>query len=220
MLEVTDASSFGLRPEHSVYDVALLLGIGAMTVCQDERTALQKLRAIFAELRVSRVGELDFVGPKLFRHTLRNFGLSSEKRARRYPLSRAWHPVSRIISISGGIERVRDVVLTHQFLNERDPSTFRPPVFTRVGGKTQRIGSVGRALEFDGAMRMQIQLSRLSKRRLHLQSEFTVLVESEFGRDSSGEFEVPIIVAVFAVKPIGSRRDWNGEGPVGGARGN
>jgi hypothetical protein len=212
------ASDVGMKPERSVYDVALLLGIGAMTVCQDERAALAKLCTLFERLQVSRVGQLDHIEPELFRDTLREFGLGPEQKARQYPLSPPWFRVSRIISVSGGSERVRDVVLTHQFLNERDPGTFRPPVFTRIGRMTRKIGSVGRAVEFEGAMRMQLHSMRLQKHRVHPRSEFTVLVESEFGRDSGGEFEVPVIVAAFAAAPISSRREWNGECQVGGAR--
>lgn len=207
------------RPERSVYEVAMLLGIGVMTVCQDERSALQKLSAIFGRLKVKRLGELDHVEPKLFRETLREFGCGADGKAGHYPLLLPWFRVSRILSVSGGSERVRDVVLTHQLLNARDPGTYSPPLFTHVGRITKRIGSVGRVVEFEGAMRMQVQPRRPPKHRLDPRSEFTVLVESEFGRDSSGEFEVPVIVAAFATIPTGSRRDCSAERRKGGSRG-
>jgi hypothetical protein len=214
---VTDASHFGLRPERSVYDVALLLGIGAMTVCQDERNALEKLRAVFQQLRVRRVGQLDEVEPRLFRDALQAFRLDEEGIAK-YPLSPAWCRVARILSVSGGCEAVREVVLTHQFLNGRRPASFRPPLFAHVGRITQRLGFVGRALEFEGTMRVQFRCDGRSQHRLHPHSEFTILVESEFGRDSDGDFEVPVIVAAFAAVPNLKRGRCDARRSAGGTR--
>jgi hypothetical protein len=189
---VANSADFFLKPERSVYDVALLLGIAPMTVCQDERTALRKLRMVFDCLRVTRVGELAEVAPKVLHDTLMTFASGNEQR---YPMSRPWHPVARIVSINGGCDTIREVVLTHQFLIERHPDAFAPPVLGRVGNVTKNVGTLGRALEYDGAMRVQVQSK--SKDQIDPQSEITVLVESELGRDAAGRFEVPIVVAAF-----------------------
>ncbi len=182
-------------PELSVYEVGLLLGIGATTVCQDEESGLRKLRQILGRFGVSKVGELQYVHPAVFKAVI-EAELHSKGANEEHPyVGRGWLPVERVISLSGSQVSVRDVVLAHQFLKQRNWSAFCPPVLRRGSRGLVEFGTVGRVVEYRG--KMLVNCLSIGANGTMKDSSIVVLVESESGSDDMGPFEIPVIVAAF-----------------------
>jgi hypothetical protein len=196
------------QPSLSVYDVAALLGIGATTVCQDEKSALAKLRTVFSRLNVSRLGELEGVDTATFKSTL---SCPQSKRTLAdmpYRYVHGWEVVSRLVSLNGGSECIRETVLVFQILREKNKLDLRLPLFERQGATLTTVGSISRLVEWNGGIRAQVT-NRKSK-RTSSPGHLTLFVESEFGRDELGTFDLPVAICGFW-STVGQRRGKNGE---------
>jgi len=178
--------------------IGALLGIGRARVFYHEKEALRKLRRLLEIAGIHQPQDFESVSlaTERAKSVVQPQGIPKAEQQRYSPLH-GWLRVNRIISINGGSEEVEDVVRAFLFLKERHETLVRPPVIIRNKSESHYVIQATaqeashlwvRCWPKNGsAPRTVAQL--VSKR-------CSVIVESEFGEDDQGAFDIPVVICI------------------------
>lgn len=115
----------------------------------------------------------------------------------RYSPQHGWVKADRLLSVNGGSVCKEDVTLAFQLLKERNKKLMCPPVFVDGENESRHVVQAT-ALHEDALWLRCWPTKKREKRSMHPVSHLncTVVVESEFGKDADGSFDIPIITCV------------------------
>jgi hypothetical protein len=177
-------------------EIAERLGIGRARVFYHEQEALKKMKRALEGAGIRAAEEFELV--PLPRGG--NGAVCARSKAEPAPLQfspqHGWLKVNRILSLNGGSESVEDVVRAFRFLKQSHEVLLRPPVIIRPN--RQRRYVVQAAADYRDAMMIRCWPTGHEPRSVtHLAPmRTTAIVQSEFASDSSGAFDVPILICV------------------------
>jgi len=188
-------------PLRSHREIARMLGIGRARVFFHEDRALTRIRAALDYAGVSGLDELLNASPGAFGRVIRFLKENTPVTVASQPFSpqHGWLAVDRVVSTNGGTENAMDIKLAYQFFKERHETLFRPPVLvSSANGYTtkyvvQAVDASNNSLRVrcwpakDGVPRTVGDLTDL---------HCVALVESEFGSDESGDFDIPLLICL------------------------
>lgn len=116
----------------------------------------------------------------------------------RFAPEHGWLRIKRVVSLNNGSVEVAEISRAFQLLKERHERVFRPPVLLRRSKGIETAYYVQAADIDENTLHVRCwpnghrtrTLRRLAARRC------AAIVESEFGSDSAGNFDVPILLGV------------------------
>jgi len=206
----TEADGPSFQPMRTVREVASLLGIGRTRVVQLEQSALSKLRRACSRAGISSPEAL-VASPA--RRVGGGAGLTPKRR--RWNTADAWLDITRIRSLNGGSEAAEDIVRAFRFLKESTDVRIAPPVLlsTPEGLLSQfRVAGLSQAGDVV-TIRCWPRVSGGLYARALEGLPCTAIVESEFGVDDDGEFDVPLLICVIVSTRGASMNDLRERGP-------
>lgn len=186
------------NPMMPIRDVAMVTGIGRTRVVQIEQKALKKLRQAFASLNVTTQSGFENLSDERIDHLVSRNGPSPDISRDLYPPESGWLAVTKIRSINGGCEEMREVVRAYQLLKRANEDIFRPPVLISTGQGIVSKFRMEAAAEYRGVayIRWWPTRGRSASAARQVGYPVTLIVESEFGRDHAGDFDIPVVVCV------------------------
>jgi hypothetical protein len=107
-----------------------------------------------------------------------------------------WLKVDQIISLNSGSVVAEDIVRTYQFLKADHDKEVRPPLLVSTRRGTKMPYTIEAVAEHEGFVRVRCWPVTKAPRTVAALTTFTCtgIVESEFGRDDGGEFDIPILI--------------------------
>lgn len=184
-------------PGHTHREIAELLGIGRARVFFHEKEALKKIRGALGAAGIHSLIDFESVP---FSTSLRG-GSFKKKQVipqleAQFSSQHGWLNVHRVVSINGGSEAVEDVARAFRFLKDRHESIVRPPVIIKSSDRHSYV--IQAAAEKEGRLKVRCWPTDGSSRSVgHLElMRCTAIVESEFGTDERGRFDVPILMCI------------------------
>ena len=178
-------------------EIATLLGIGRARVFYLEQQTLRKLKEFLTRSGIHRPSDFDVVSIATERINLRvrSRGKLKTPVQPQYSPLHGWLVVDRIVSINGGSEDVEDVTRAFMFLKERNEADVRPPVIIRR--KQQQEYLIQAVAEQRGELLVRCwpTIGGVSRSVAPLASRrCTAVVESEYGEDHAGSFDIPVLI--------------------------
>jgi hypothetical protein len=190
-----------------VREVAVLLGISRSRVIQIEQKAIEKISRLLLSKGINSIGSLEDKVLNLDKQ----MNEPEESLAVRYldgkSSWRTWLTVSRIISLNGGSENPWDITRAFAFLrgqrkNEKLPW---PQIFETSNRNLKEIAKVNGMRVINNSLNVcmrSLSCNNLDNQN-YLKATMLIIVESEFGEDNIGEFDIPIIkCAILSQKKI------------------
>lgn len=178
-------------------EIAEFLGIGRARVFYHEQEALKKMRRALENAGILNPGDFETVAfSRQGRGALFNKPESEKSVQPLFSSLHGWLKVHGIVSLNDGSIVVEDVVRAFRFLKQRYETVVRPPVIIKSEIATPYI--IQATAEVGNSMMVRCwpikhsprTVTRLETRRC------TAIVESEFGTDNDGDFDIPILVCV------------------------
>ena len=182
-------------------EIAHTLGIGRARVFYQEQSAIKKLRDAFARQGIKSLSDfynLDFKSlPEGFVNELANsIRPRSSKESQLSPLH-GWLKASQILSLNKGKTEPREITCAFNLLKQDHPAEVAPPVFAfmndEAGVASYRVEAL--AERDDKCYFRCWPIGNNTRSVKHLSGCCsTLIVESEFGEDENGQFEIPILL--------------------------
>lgn len=186
--------------------VAELLGIGRARVFYLEQAALNKLRKAFEAAGINSLKDLDELNsddvPETAMKSLfkslgqRRRNTSNHQQLESFHPAHGWLPVTHLISLNGGTTDPTAVASAFSLLKRDHPREARPPVCLMLNGTPATRYTIEAADVKDEKLFVRCWPIKGGTRSVKdlIGLEFTVAIESEFGEDGDGEFDVPIML--------------------------
>jgi hypothetical protein len=188
------------EPELTLEEVGILLGISDHTAMLAEKSATKKLRRIFEGLGVASIRGFLSTDDDRLNSTLLGF----VENDRPYAEEGGWYRFTSTTSINGGSHQMKDVVIAYALLRLRQGKGLQVPLLycsPRCTSPTQ-LGQVEAIAMFgEQAVFRSCRLRKVLKDTKKRAITAVAVVDSVFGTDRQGDFELPIIVAVLVTNP-------------------
>ena len=174
--------------------IAEMLGIGRARVFYLEHQAMDKIKKIFLDSGIERFSDIDEVPVlKLPPEVV------DQVPQERFSPQHGWLKCDSVVSLNEGSVCVDDVVRSYRFLKELHDELMRPTVVIKNNLDVRRSFVIQAVGEENGDLFVRCwPESKNSKRSVRDLCDLrcTVIVESEFGVDVKGDFDIPVIVCV------------------------
>lgn len=174
-----------------------MLGIGRARVFYHEQCAIKKLRNLLFAKGIQNVGEFEDT-PSLALPPQRGGGHERGVVRGRHSPANGWLRVTRIMSVNDGSTEPLDVALAYRYLKERNEKLVRPPVLVcgEDGSEFQYVVQAADVHDEHLCLRCWPVNGRPRTVANIAVGRCTAIVESEFGTDAEGSFDVPILLCV------------------------
>ena len=184
-----------ISPELTLKEVGMLMGVSDHVVFLAERSAMRQLRQYFKENKIETSRDL------LSKEFTKSSGLSQSFANDGYSSRHGWFVLDTVKSLNGGSESAIDTTITFGLLRLSVGLKFRPQLFfgSPQGSEYSQVGYVEGMVRFGSRCLVRCPELRAYLRKTKTKTVIiTAVVESEFGTDADGEFELPVLQFVFA----------------------
>jgi hypothetical protein len=187
-------SDDAMRP---IREVAMKLGIGRTRVVQVEQAALARARSLLAKAGINSLDDLGHSSVELASGNAQGVSRGAEKGSGKlYQARHGWLRVRTIHSLNGGSEAVRDIVTAYQILKRLHEQQVRPPLLVSLSNGVATLSRIEAVAESEQHLHLRCWPRKSGKYSIQgLEgAPCTAIVESEFGHDRDGDFDIPILM--------------------------
>lgn len=179
----------------SIRDAAMICGVGSTRVVQLERKAIAKIRELFEKLKINCLESLGDVPASDFEPLI---VVPEESKTDSFPVSQGWFNVDRVVLMNGGTCCPIEMVRCFQVLKRRNESSVCLPVYAVTKSRLEPSKSVAAGIDYFGVPKLRIWPKKAQGMSVQQLASFKciALVESEFGCDALGNFDVPVLRAL------------------------
>jgi hypothetical protein len=188
-----------IKPELSLEEVGVLLGICDQTAMNVEKSATNKIKSIF--MRSMCCDDDDN------RLSTTQFEFESEKGSE-FTSQRGWFSIDHAFSVNGGSESLQEMAVVYCLLRLQTRNRFRIPLLIRdeFSKCSKSLGHIGAIVKYRTKVLFHsTKLANIIRKNQRLSvNDITsvAIVDNETGEDRNGCYDLPVPMFIFIVNKI------------------